>query len=286
MAKILITGSNGQLGNEMRCIANSDICNSYIFTDVAELDITNKNDVCNFIEIHKPDYVVNCAAYTAVDMAEDNEELCYKINCTAVENIAVAAKAMGVKVIHVSTDYVYGGDSSTPYSEDDDTNPKSVYGKSKLDGEKILQRIIPESSIIIRTSWLYSPFGKNFVKIMISLGRERDCLSVVNDQIGNPTYAADLASAIKSIINSKLFVAGVYNYSNEGECSWYDFACEIHKLSNVDCKVNPISTNEYPTKATRPAYSVMSKNKIKTIYGISVPEWRDSLKTCISLLNK
>ena len=285
MAKFLITGANGQLGNEMRCIANNDNINSFIFTDVQELDITDLDAVCNFAEIHKPDFIVNCAAYTAVDKAEEDIELCSKINCFAVENIAKAAKNIGAKVIHVSTDYVYGGDAITPYLESDKCNPKSVYGKTKLDGENKLQEILPNDSVIIRTSWLYSTFGKNFVKTMITLGKEQDSLNVVSDQRGTPTYARDLAKVIMAVAEAKEFVAGIYNYSNEGECSWYDFTCEIHNIAVIKCSVNAITTEEYPTKAQRPAYSVMEKSKIKNTFGLTIPNWKESLKDCIELLN-
>lgn len=285
MAVLLITGANGQLGNEMRCIANRDNINSYIFTDVEELDITNFSDICNFVEIHKPDFIINCAAYTAVDKAEDDSEICAKINTLAVENLANAAKIANAKVIHVSTDYVYGGDATMPYIESDTTNPKSVYGKTKLEGEIALANILPEQSITIRTSWLYSSFGRNFVKTMISLGKERESLNVVCDQRGTPTFARDLANAIMSIVNSNKFESGIYNYSNEGECSWHEFACEIFKIAEIDCMVNAITTDQYPTKAQRPAYSVLDKSKIKKVYGLEIPEWRESLKECIKLLN-
>ena len=217
MAKLLITGANGQLGSEIRNLAKSDDINSYIFTDIEELDITDLNAVCNYTQIHKPDFIINCAAYTAVDKAEEEIELCTKINCLAVENIAKGAKSIGAKVIHISTDYVYGGDSSTPYIESDATEPKSVYGTIKLKGEMVLKDILPEDSITIRTSWLYSTYGKNFVKTMIMLGKERESLNVVSDQRGTPTYAKDLANAIIQIVNAKNFIAGTYNYSNEGE---------------------------------------------------------------------
>ena len=285
MAKFLITGANGQLGNEIRCIANIDELNSYIFTDIQDLDIADLNAICNFVEINKPDFIINCAAYTAVDKAEDEIAICTKINCDAVENIAKAAKANRAKVIHVSTDYVYGGDAKKPYSESDETNPKSVYGTTKLNGEKRLLEILPNDSVIIRTSWLYSTFGKNFVKTMIQLGKERESLNVVGDQKGTPTYARDLAKIIIAIAKGKEFVPGIFNYSNEGECSWYDFACEIHNLTEIKCNVNAITTDEYPTKAQRPAYSVMDKSKIKCTYGIDIPEWKESLKDCIELLN-
>ena len=285
MAKFLITGANGQLGNEIRRIANIDELNSYIFTDIQDLDIADLNAICNFVEINKPDFIINCAAYTAVDKAEDNIALCTKINCEAVENIANAAKANGAKVIHVSTDYVYGGNAKKPYSESDETNPKSVYGITKLNGEKRLLEILPNDSVIIRTSWLYSTYGNNFVKTMIQLGKERESVNVVGDQQGTPTYARDLAKVIIAIAEAKEFVAGIFNYSNEGECSWFDFACEIYHYTGIKCNVNAITTDEYPTKAQRPAYSVMDKSKIKRTYGIDIPEWKKSLKDCIELLN-
>ena len=233
MFKCLITGGNGQLGNEIRSIVKEDTQNSYIFTDVAELDITNSDEVCNFIEFHRPNFIINCAAYTNVDRAEEETELCSKINSLAVENIAKAAKRVGAKIIHISTDYVYGNDKKVPYSESDATNPKSVYALTKLEGEKRLLNILPEDSIVIRTSWLYSTFGKNFVKTMISLGKEQNCLNVVCDQQGSPTFANDLAKAIIDIIKNEVFVSGIFNYSNEGECSWFEFACEIHKSVTI-----------------------------------------------------
>ena len=285
MAKLLITGANGQLGSEICNLAMSDNINSYIFTDIEELDITDLDAVCNYVQIQKPDYIINCAAYTAVDKAEEDIDLCTKINYHAVENIAKCAKNIGAKVVHISTDYVYGGDSSTPYLESDPTNPKSVYGSTKLRGEIALMNILPEDSIIIRTSWLYSTYGKNFVKTMIMLGKEMERLNVVSDQRGTPTYARDLAKAIMHIVDAEKFVAGIYNYSNEGECTWYDFACEIHKIAGVESVVNPISTNEYPTKAIRPVYSVLNKSKIKRTFGLSIPNWKDSLNECIRILN-
>ncbi|MBP3354144.1 MAG: dTDP-4-dehydrorhamnose reductase [Bacteroidales bacterium] len=286
MAKILITGANGQLGNEMRCVATNDTNNNYVFTDVADLDITDTNSVSSFFKEINPDFVVNCAAYTAVDKAEDEIEVCSLINSKAVENIATAAKDIDCKVIHISTDYVYDGNATKPYNENDITSPKSVYGKTKLKGEEAILTILPNSGIVIRTAWLYSTYGKNFVKTMIDLGKVRDSLNVVNDQKGTPTYAADLALAINQIINTPTFIPGIYNYSNEGECSWYEFACLIHELAEVKCKINPIPTEQYPTKATRPKYSVLNKNKIKETYGITIPNWEESLKKCIDILNK
>ena len=284
---ILITGANGQLGNEMRLLLEgNDSFNTY-FTDVAELDITDYVSTCDFVKTHDIDIIINCAAYTAVDLAEDNEALCNKINNTAVANLANAAKSAGARVIHVSTDYVFDGTSCVPYTEDCPTNPKSVYGITKLNGEKSLAEILPNDYIIIRTAWLYSKHGKNFVKTMLNLGKMRDTLNVVSDQVGTPTYAGDLAEAIITIIASEKWVGGVYHFSNEGVCSWYDFTKMIHKLAGIrSCEVCPIATSEYPVKASRPSYSVLDKKKIKSIYGIKIPYWTDSLEKCINELEK
>ena len=286
MAKnILITGANGQLGNEMRRILeNNSIFNTY-FTDVAELDITNLDAVTKYVTDNQINIIINCAAYTAVDLAEENEELCNKINNTAVENLAKAAKAKCAKVIHVSTDYVFDGTSCVPYTEENQTCPKSVYGNTKLAGELSLASILPDAHIIIRTAWLYSAHGKNFVKTMINLGKTKDSLNVVADQIGTPTYARDLANAIYTIINSENWTSGIYHYSNEGVCSWYDFTKMIHRCANITtCNVSPITSAEYPAKAARPAYSVLDKNKIKRTFNITIPYWIDSLEKCISEL--
>ncbi len=282
--RILVTGANGQLGNEMRTRqAMLQNC-KFFFTDIAELDLCDAVAVADFISHHNIQHVVNCAAYTAVDKAEDDQELCWKVNCEAMENIAKAA-AGKTKVIHVSTDYVFDGKGHRPYAETDPVNPQSVYGKSKLAGEERLMQYCRES-IIIRTAWLYSTFGNNFVKTMIRLGKEKESLNVVADQIGTPTYAGDLATAILQIIawteEKQTFMPGIYHYSNEGICSWYDFTLKIHEFAGITtCKVNPISTSEYPTKATRPMYSVLNKTKIKETFGIQIPEWEESLKRCI-----
>ena len=288
MAKnILITGSNGQLGNEMRkLLADNPLFNTY-FTDVAELDITDAEAVCNFVADNSIEVIINCAAYTAVDLAEDNRELCDKINHIAVENLANAAKQAGAKVIHVSTDYVFDGTSCRPYLESDTTCPRSVYGTTKLAGECALAEILPDSHIIIRTAWLYSAHGKNFVKTMLNLGRTKEGINVVADQVGTPTYAGDLARAIYAIISGEKWVSGVYHFTNEGVCSWYDFTKMIHKIAGItSCDVKPITTAEYPAKAARPAYSVLDKNKIKRTFGIEIPYWIDSLEKCISELNE
>ncbi len=287
MKNILITGANGQLGNEMRILFPSYSQFEFFPTDIAELDLCDKVAVENFIIEKNIDYIVNCAAYTAVDKAEDELELCYEINRDAVENLALAA-SQRAKIIHVSTDYVFDGKGNRPYKETDPTHPQSVYGNSKKAGEDILLKNCKES-IIIRTAWLYSSFGNNFVKTMIRLGNERDSLNVVADQTGTPTYAADLAQAIMHIIvrseEKRSFIPGIYHYSNEGVCSWYDFTLKIHELSGIkSCKVSPITTEQYPTKAKRPMYSVLDKTKIKDTFDLQVSEWEESLKSCIKLL--
>ena len=281
---ILITGSNGQLGNEMRVIAAQYPAINFIFTDIAELDLTNMEALQQFFTQNKPQIVVNCAAYTAVDKAEEDVDLCYLVNKTAVENLAKACAANQAKLLHVSTDYVFDGSSYVPYTEDMPVCPTSVYGKSKLAGEEVAMANCAQTAII-RTSWLYSSFGNNFVKTMIKLGTERDRLTVIFDQVGTPTYAADLAQAIMQIAVSETFVPGIYHFSNEGVCSWYDFTKKIHKLSNIQCEVLPIETKDYPTKTPRPHYSVLNKAKIKSTYHIAIPHWEDSLERCLKVLN-
>lgn len=286
MAKILITGANGQLGNEIRCLAEKDKKNLFLFTDIQELDITDLDAVVKYIKANDVEFIVNCAAYTAVDKAEDNKDVCRNINALAVENLAKAAVENRAKVIHVSTDYVYSGVHYKPYSEEDETSPCSVYGMTKLEGERLLFDNCSEA-VVLRTSWLYSTFGNNFVKTMIRLGKEKETLSVVFDQIGSPTYAGDLAKAIMTIVNNTIFIPGIYNFSNEGVCSWYDFAKTIHRIAGITtCRVMPIEGYEYPSKAVRPFYSVMNKRKIKETYSISIPYWEESLVKCINLLIK
>lgn len=288
---ILVTGANGQLGSEIRRISvNHENNFRFFFTDIDELDITNPEAIDCFLKEYKIDYIINCAAYTAVDKAEDDIELCYKINRDAITNLGIAATNNKSKIIHISTDYVFDGTATRPYEENDMVNPQSVYGKSKLDGEKGLQNVCPES-IIIRTAWLYSIYGNNFVKTMIKYGKERESLNVVADQTGTPTNAADLAQVIIKILDSSEangFRNGVYHYSNEGITTWYDFTIMIHKYAGIsDCKVNPITTDQYPTKAKRPKYSVLNKNKIKNTFNTSIPQWENSLDICIKeLLSK
>lgn len=284
MSTILVTGANGQLGNEMRNLSSTDPANRYLFTDVQELDITDLARVQAFLSENVVDYIVNCAAYTAVDKAESDIELCRKINAFAVENLAKASAAIGARMIHVSTDYVYSGTHYMPYVESDAVAPTSVYGVTKLEGEQLLLAANP-ASVILRTSWLYSPYGNNFVKTMLRLGREREKLSVVFDQVGTPTYAADLAAAIVTILNAPEFIPGIYNFSDEGVCSWYDFTLTIHRMAGIDtCRVSPIDTADYPSAATRPFYSVMNKKKIKATYGVKIPHWEESLQKCIAIL--
>ena len=283
MKNILITGANGQLGNEMRVLSAEYPEYAYFFTDVAELDICNEQAVMEFVQANNIHVMVNCAAYTAVDKAEENVELCTKLNADAVGYLAKAAEACGAEFIQVSTDYVFDGTAHVPYRETASTCPNSVYGHTKLAGEQNALTLCSRS-MVIRTAWLYSTFGNNFVKTMIRLGRERDSLGVIFDQVGTPTYARDLARAIFVAIRQGI-VPGVYHFSNEGVCSWYDFTKAIHRLVGItDCKVKPLHTEEYPTLAKRPHYSVLDKTKIKETYHIEIPYWMDSLESCIAKL--
>lgn len=283
MANILITGANGQLGSEIRKISEQYPELKFSFTDVAELDITSAEKVADFLSEFKPEFLVNCAAYTAVDKAETDESTATLLNATAVGILAEQSAKIGCKIIHISTDYVFNGNGPRPYKEDNLVDPQSAYGRTKLQGEILCQRNNPES-LIIRTSWLYSAFGNNFVKTMLRLGNERSELGIVADQIGSPTNAADLASAILTIISSvlnqtKSFIPGIYHYSNEGVASWYDFTKAIFDIVGINCLVKPISSEDYPSPVQRPAYSVMDKSKIKATFGLQIPHWRDSLKT-------
>lgn len=280
---ILITGSNGQLGNEIRVLSENYPQQQFFFTDVAELDITDISAIENFVSENKIAGIVNCAAYTAVDKAEDDVSLCYKINRDAVKNLGETAQKFGLEMVHVSTDYVFDGTNHIPYTEEMAVKPIGIYGKSKQEGEQVLMESC-ENAVIIRTSWLYSSFGNNFVKTMLKLGRERDELNVIFDQVGTPTYAGDLAETILKIIFSEKITPGIYHFSNEGVCSWYDFTKSIHKIAGIQCNVKPIETKDYPTKATRPHYSVLNKFKIKKTYGIEIPHWEKSLEKCIAVL--
>lgn len=282
---LLVTGANGQLGNEMQRImaANAGRVKAF-FTDVDTLDITDANAVEDFVQQHSINVIVNCAAYTAVDRAEDDTALCTKLNVDAIVNLAKAARNHGARVLHISTDYVFDGCNCRPYEETDEPNPKSVYGVTKLQGERELLKYATDS-IIVRTAWLYSPFGKNFVKTMLALGESRDTLSVVCDQVGTPTAAADLATAIFAIITADEWKPGIYHFSNEGAISWYDFTKAIHRIAGISgCTVSPIKSKDYPTRAVRPFYSVLDKTKIKAAYGITIPYWEESLARCIAEL--
>ncbi len=278
---ILITGCNGQLGNEMQLLENENNEHQWFNTDVEELDITNLLAVEQFVAQNKIDGIVNCAAYTAVDKAESDKELCTTLNTVAPAYLAAAVEKRGGWIIQISTDYVFNGTKHTPYVEDDTPCPDSVYGSTKLAGELGVQKFC-KKAVIIRTAWLYSTFGNNFVKTMMRLGKEKDELGVIFDQIGTPTYARDLAVAIMAIIK-KGIVPGVYHFSNEGVISWYDFAKAIHRLAGIGtCHVRPLHTEDYPTPANRPHYSVLDKTKIKQTFGLEVPYWEESLAECIA----
>lgn len=283
MQTILITGSKGQLGNELQKAAKRFPNFRYIFTDVDELDICNKSALDNFVKENRIEIIVNCAAYTAVDKAEEEVEKCFAINAQAVKNIGEIAETYQIKVVHISTDYVFDGKSYKPYTEEMEVSPDTVYGKSKLQGEKFLQSVCNQC-IVIRTSWLYSSYGNNFVKTMLRLGKERNSVKVIFDQIGTPTYAADLAEIILKILSQNNFISGIYHFSNEGVCSWYDFATAIFKIAHVNCLVHPIETKDYPAPAPRPYYSVLNKSKIKNTFGLSIAHWEESLEKCIEIL--
>lgn len=285
---ILVTGANGQLGNEMRIVAEQSKDN-YIFTDVAELDITNLAAVRAMVAENSVQAIINCAAYTNVDGAEDDAEMCYLLNATAVENLAVAMKEAGGLLVHVSTDYVFGGDPyNTPCTEDKKGTPTGVYGASKLQGEQNIQNVGCHH-LIIRTSWLYSEYGKNFVKTMLALTATKPRLNVVFDQVGTPTYALDLATAIFDIVENRKYSGndGIYHYSNEGVCSWYDFTKMIAWYAgNTACDIQPCHSSEFPSKVVRPSYSVLDKTKIKNTFSLKIPYWTDSLKVCLDNIKK
>jgi dTDP-4-dehydrorhamnose reductase len=285
---ILVTGANGQLGNELREL--SVFCPDYTFTFIgrSELDFSNSVAIQAWFHDKLFDVIINCAAYTAVDKAESEQALAKAINTTAVDTLARIAEEKAIALIHISTDYVFDGKNFRPYCETDPTNPQGVYGQTKLDGELAMLSINPANSIIIRTSWVYSNFGNNFVKTMLRLGKEREELGVIYDQVGTPTSARDLAQAILSIIQhptlSTLKETEIYHFSNEGVCSWYDFAKAIFELSDIACNVKPIETLDYPTPAKRPHYSLLNKAKIKNTFAIIIPYWKDSLKACLDVL--
>ena len=283
---ILVTGSNGQLGSEIRELASKYSYN-FFFTDRNNIDITSKDSIKEFCQTNSINVIINCAAYTAVDKAQSDIENADLVNRKAVKKLSIVAKELNIKLIHISTDYVFDGKNFKPYVEEFQTNPQSVYGKTKLDGENEMRDINPKNSIIIRTSWIYSYYGNNFVKTMLRLGKEKEELGVIFDQVGTPTYAKDLAKIILDIVpqidNQKV---EIYNYSNEGVLSWYDFAKEIMKMAKLNCKINPIETYQYPTPAKRPHFSLLNKNKIKSTFNIEIPYWKDGLDDCLRRLGE
>lgn len=285
MLKILITGSNGQLGSELRKISGEFPAFRFIFTDVDELDITNADILAEFIEHNAIDVVINCAAYTAVDKAESDPGAAMLINYHAVENLIAACKEHETFLVHISTDYVFDGNGTKPYKEQDATSPASVYGKSKLAGENAILSCLSKG-MIIRTSWLYSTFGNNFVKTILKKGEEKGTLNVVSDQVGCPTYARDLARMILDILPGALSInkPEIFHFSDEGYCSWYELAKEAIFLSGIDCTVNPVSSEQYPQIAPRPRYSILDKTKIKTRFQLEIPHWKESLANCIKTL--
>ena len=296
--RILVNGKNGQLGRSIQKTVNADTKignnqspNEYIFVGKEDLDLSSENSISHYFNNNKFDIIINCAAYTQVDRAEQEAELANQINHLAVKQLASIASNQQARLIHISTDYVFDGESGKPYTETDTPNPINVYGRTKLAGEKALQKVMPLNSLIIRTSWLYSKYGNNFVSTMLRLGRERDELSVVSDQMGSPTYASDLADAILEIIRHNKFrdegqTTQIYNYSNEGEISWYRFAKEIFKIEKIDCEVNPVTSQQYPMPAKRPRNTIMKKDKIVTVFNIKISNWKSSLNTCMTLLKK
>ncbi|MBQ9201233.1 MAG: dTDP-4-dehydrorhamnose reductase [Bacteroidales bacterium] len=285
---ILVTGANGQLGNELRLLGPRYPQFKFDFIDIQELDLCQPRAVSDYFETLRPDYLINCAAYTAVDKAESDVALCWRVNRDAVEHLAKSASICGCRCLHVSTDYVFDGKGlGRPYLETDPTGPVSVYGQSKLAGEEALLKYCPDA-VILRTAWLYSPFGNNFVKTMLRLGKAGSALRVVNDQLGTPTYAADLAVALMTVILSAeegKYAPGIYHFTDEGSCTWYEFTREIHCQAGLSVQVTPVTTAEYPTAAVRPAYSILDKTKIKMTYGLTIPDWKDSLSQCLKRID-
>lgn len=285
--KILVTGANGQLGSELRELSNKYADYDFTFTDVADLDITSVDALNAFFSKDKFDFVINCAAYTAVDAAESNQELAFRLNTTAIDLLVEMAGKYGFFLVQISTDYVFDGEKNNPYTEDDVPIPSSTYGKTKLEAERLI--IYSDiNAIVIRTAWLYSTYGKNYVKSMIKYGNERDEINIVFDQVGTPTYARDLADTILAIVpqlqKKEKPYREIFHYTNEGVCSWFDFTKQIYNHEGINCKVNPIRTCDYPTPAQRPAYSVLDKTKIKKTFGIDIPYWTDSLDVMLKKL--
>ncbi len=288
MCRILVTGSKGQLGSELKALQENYKQFSFIFTDIEELDITNAQALEEFVVVNQVTAIVNCAAYTAVDAAEENQRIAFQLNAEAVEYLAQVATKHKLKIIHISTDYVFDGTASQPYEERSIVSPIGMYGKTKRAGETHILSCKAES-LIIRTSWLYSSFGANFVKTMLRLGKEKEEVSVISDQVGTPTYARDLAKVILEIlsIEGRIDEKGkIYHYSNEGVASWYDLAKAVMKIMGIKCEIKSIDTKDYPTKATRPHYSVLSKRKIKADFDIKIPYWMDSLEDCLQKLKE
>ncbi len=284
---ILVTGSNGQLGSEVQALSSLYPAYTFTFVDRSTLDLNNLCKLEDFFDDKTFDIIINCAAYTAVDKAEDEKELADTINHRSVSLLSKIAKNKNISLIHISTDYVFDGKNFVPYIETNKTSPQGVYGQTKYNGEKAIVNVAAKNTLIIRTSWVYSSFGNNFVKTMLRLAKERDELGVIFDQVGTPTYARDLAKTILDIIpNLQNEAPEIYHYSNEGVCSWYDFAKTIFELSHVQCKVKPIETKEYPTPATRPHYSLLNKSKIKNHFNIEIPYWKDSLQECLNTLKE
>lgn len=281
--KTLITGANGQLGTELHEILEREFPGQTLYTDVQELDLTNAKAVDSYVTNNEITHIVNCAAYTAVDRAEEEKMLCAAVNTDAVKNLAMAADANGAKIIHISTDYVFDGTNHRPYRESDKVNPISQYGTTKRKGETLLLALAPQA-IIIRTAWLYSAHGKNFVKTMLRLADSQPEIKVVCDQIGTPTFARDLARAVVKVLQSHQWVPGIYHFTDEGAASWYDFAKAIFRIAGKDVKVTPIPTEDYPTPASRPSYSILDRTRIKATYGIEIPHWEEALADCLRQL--
>ncbi len=281
--KILITGANGQLGTELHEILEREFPGLTLYTDVQELDLTNAKAVDSYVANNEITHIVNCAAYTAVDRAEEEKMLCAAVNTDAVKNLAMAADANGAKIIHISTDYVFDGTNHRPYRESDKVNPISQYGTTKRKGETLLLALAPQA-IIIRTAWLYSAHGNNFVKTMLRLADSQPEIKVVCDQIGTPTFARDLARAVVKVLQSHQWVPGIYHFTDEGAASWYDFAKAIFRIAGKNVKVTPIPTEDYPTPASRPSYSILDRTRIKATYGIEIPHWEEALADCLRQL--
>ena len=287
MTNILITGANGQLGSEIRALHENYPHYNFLFTCKEDLDIANQEAILSTCKANQITHIINCAAYTAVDKAQSEPEIAEAINHQGVHNLALTCKALDISLVHISTDYVFDGQHYKPYTPEDAPNPHTVYGQTKLAGESAVAKIAPQNTLIIRTSWVYSSFGNNFVKTMLRLGKERESLGVVYDQVGAPTYANDLAKAILDIIPKIQNTSPkIYHYSDEGVLSWYDFAKEIMRMAKLKCKINPILTSDYPTPASRPHYSLLDKTEFKSDFNLTIPYWKDSLDACLKKLGE